>query len=95
MASGIIQHTISAPWDFVSDLDTCDNLGIYMYKTDTLHIPASATNGVCITIAPVDPKATGRGWVAQFAYEANTLYKVYMRKRINNGSWTAWTQINS
>ena len=90
MAESVIQKDFSAT-SSVSDLNSCDALGFYMFDASTNNRPSSY--GICFTISTSKPKDIGDGWVFQMAFDTGTAQKIYLRQRINNGSWTNWTSI--
>ena len=87
---GLSESTTTA----ATNLNNCTYAGTYLYNPDTLNIPY-AGYGLCFVVATNDPSSTGVGWVNQIAITTKTDPDVWVRKRINNGSWTSWQCIST
>lgn len=76
-----------------TDLNNCDYAGTYMFNSSASNRPSGVNYGVCFTIATSEPQNTGVGWVFQLAFGTSDSTKMFMRSRINNGTWSAWKSI--
>ena len=105
MAEGYqnILRTITAPvaGSVATDLNNYDYLGLYFFDNTTANTPPSSSSyGLCLTLSSNEPKNVGIGWVCQIAFDARWSSgipnnKLFIRKRINNNSWTPWSTITS
>ena len=76
-----------------TDLNDCQYAGAYMFNNSCSNKPSGANYGVCFTIATSQPDNNGIGWVCQIAFGTADATKLYMRTRINNGTWSEWKSI--
>lgn len=75
----------------IGDLNNADYAGAHLFNSATQNTPA--TYGICFTIATTEPTSDGVGWVFQLAFATSYATKMFMRSRINNGTWSAWKSI--